>query len=949
MESSFSISPCDVSISGGSDNTVSCGITNSSNSPVDIPSLSDDKNTREHDSGRELKDTLYNKKKDQFSSFRPPKNKNIYQKSLPHDITEMHPAQIREDVFEKFEELDSQPQGLSSHAAKLKLDQYGLNKIEEPKESKFVKYISFFTEPLSIVLEITALLSLLFLDYIGFVILVLLLLLNATIAFFEDRHSKAQVHKLKDKIRPTCKCFRDGVLQRYFDPYFLVPGDVISMRIGDVVPADCILIGEESCAKVDQSIITGESFPEDKFEGDMVYSGTVIHLGEVKALVTATGTNTTHGKATQLINTSTKKSHMESVVTRLTVFCIGFVTLGCILELVMQFAIRKKPCHGLSNCQAFNNIFVLLAGGIPTGLPIILSIMMSLAALDLANHDTIVLRVPALEEIASMRMLCLDKTGTITSNHLSITKKPLVFCDGYKSEDILLLGALASRSDSDDIIDIAILDACTPEQLEHIKKYTSLFYHPFDPEEKWTYAKLMDPGGNIIHVAKGAPRVIYKMCNHDGDTTNIKSTIVKLARRGYRSIGIAISDEYRSSWRMVGLLPLFDPPRPETKEFTIQIRKLGIDIKMLTGDELTIAKETARQLKMGTKMIRPNILAADDAELKQQYGISKSKLIYSLDGFAEVLPQDKYDIIVSLQKHHIIVGMTGDGVNDGPSLKRANVGIAVQNAADSAKLASDIVVVSPGLSAIVPAIKVSRMNFQRMKSYVVYSITASIRITLSFTILTMVFDYYFPAIAIALFALFNDASMIALTRDNTTSSKTPKRWDLRTIFILSTTLGLYLTASTVLLYFFMHKTKLFQTFGLPELDPVETSGVIYLQLSVTSLSIIFCTRTHKWFFQDKPSIGVILAFLVCQSVASVIGAYGLGGYSGSIGGEGLGGGGWGWVLTVWIYSIITFIPVDFIKKIALWAERVLLEHRVKPAESVVISKKQNKVFNSPQP
>jgi magnesium-transporting ATPase (P-type) len=480
---------------------------------------------------------------------------------------------------------------------------------------------------------------------------------------------------------------------------------------------------------------------------------------------------------------------------------------------------------------------------------------------------------------------------------------------------------------------MALLGSLTDTERANYDKVSCLFYHPFDPVDKWTYGKILLEDGRIVHAAKGAPQVILDRSNVNQRRirSKVEKSINDLAKRGYRSIGVAVSDSQGADWRMIGLIPLFDPPRHDTKETIERTLELGVGVKMITGDQWAIAVETAHMLGMSGNIIPASALKMSKKRLESVYARDRAGLVEWADGFAQVLPEDKFLIVESLQSDHgLIVGMTGDGVNDAPALKKADIGIAVADATDAARGAADIVLTQPGLSVIVSAIICSRCIFQRMKSYTTYSVCAALRVVLTFTLLTVIFDFYFPTIAVVFFAILNDGTMITLARDRAKPSENPEKWNLITLFVVSITLGLYLTLSTIVFYYLIVYTTFWNHFALPEIggDPESIVGVIYLQVSISGLAVVFSTRCHKWMWSHRPAWILIIAFIVCQSIASVLGAYGLNNY------KGFGGAGWGWVLATWIWCIIWFIPVDFIKRAMTFLSKMRIrrtkEYRVIP-------------------
>jgi len=381
---------------------------------------------------------------------------------------------------------------------------------------------------------------------------------------------------------------------------------------------------------------------------------------------------------------------------------------------------------------------------------------------------------------------------------------------------------------------------------------------------------------------------------------------------------VAESDERGKSFQMIGLIPLFDPPRDDTKETIQKTKEKGIEIKMITGDQQAIAEETARQLNLKTNIV-PGDWVRDKEKCYQEHGVPLKDLIEEAGGFAQVYPEDKYLIVKTLHKNGHIVGMTGDGVNDTAALKKADIGIAVAGATDAARSAADIVLTTPGLSVIVDAIIGSRKIFQRMKSYCVYSISMCVRVVLLFVILTTVYNWYFPTIAIVILAILNDGCMISISRDRVEPSETPDKWNPYSVFISAVCYGCYLALSTIILFELVVNTNFFpDTFHLEKLSTINDprlTGLVYVQVSVGGLATIFITRSHSFSFLNRPGIFVVIAYIIAQVVASVIGAYGLDDF------DNFGGAGWGYVAVAWVWSIIWFIPMDTCKVLVNWVKK----------------------------
>src|SRR6202044_2594777 len=555
----------------------------------------------------------------------------------------------------------------------------------------------------------------------------------------------------------------------------LVPGDVIRVRMGDIVPADARLL-EGDPVEVDQSALTGESLPATRKSGEAVFSGSIVRQGEIGALVYATGANTYFGKTAQLVQGAQTVSHFQRAVLKIGNYLIILAVV--LVATIIAFAIfRGDPI--LTTLQF---ALVLTVAAIPVAMPTVLSVTMAVGARLLAKKKAIVTRLEAIQELAGVDVLCADKTGTLTQNKLTLGEP---FCVANISADqVILNGALASRADNNDTIDLAVIAGVKNDQ--DLKGYQILHFQPFDPVHKRTEASVKGKDGKAFKVAKGAPQVILEL---SADAEQVKSVVDKavddFAARGFRSLGVARA-EADGPWQSVGVLPLFDPPRDDAKSTIATALAMGVKVKMVTGDALAIAMETAKKLGMGSNILNASSLG----EVKKQESAEVAESIEKADGFAQVFPEHKFHIVDVLQKHGHMVGMTGDGVNDDPALKKADCGIAVSDATDAARAAASIVLLTPGLSVIIDAIKESRRIFQRMNSYAIYRITETLRVLFFMTLSILVFNFYpVTAVMIVMIALLNDGAILSIAYDNVHYKNKPEAWNMRLVLGISTVLG----------------------------------------------------------------------------------------------------------------------------------------------------------------
>ncbi|MDX2473279.1 MAG: plasma-membrane proton-efflux P-type ATPase, partial [Candidatus Krumholzibacteria bacterium] len=622
--------------------------------------------------------------------------------------------------------LGSSPDGLSQVEAQKRLTQYGANEIAEKKENPFLRFLTYFWGPIPWMIEAAVILSALARHWPDFGIILVLLLANAVVGFFEEHQAGNAVAALKAKLAIKAQVKRDG---QWTTPAAreLVPGDIIHLRLGDIVPADARLL-EGDPIEVDQSALTGESLPASRTAGEAVFSGSIIRTGEIDALVYATGAKTYFGKTAQLVQGVHTVSHFQRAVLKIGNYLILLaVTLVTIIITVALF-------RGDNILTTLQFALVLTVAAIPVAMPTVLSVTMAVGARLLARKEAIVTRLAAIEELAGVDILCSDKTGTLTQNKLTLGDPFSV--DDVPADQVILNAALASRTDNQDTIDLAVLGGLKTDQT--LQGYQVVHFLPFDPVHKRTEATIKDADGKEFKVTKGAPQMILELSTN---ATEVKVAVEKaidaFAARGFRSLGVARADQ-DGQWRFLGVLPLFDPPREQARETIATAGQMGVRVKMVTGDQVAIARETCGKLGLGTTILD----ASGFGDTKHHETAQLAESIESADGFAQVFPEHKFHIVDVLQQRGHIVGMTGDGVNDAPALKKADCGIAVSDATDAARAAASIVLLTPGLSVIIDAIKESRKIFQRMNSYAIYRIAETIRVLLFMTLSILVFNFY---------------------------------------------------------------------------------------------------------------------------------------------------------------------------------------------------------------
>ena len=620
---------------------------------------------------------------------------------------------------------------------------------------------------------------------------------------------------------------------------------------------------------------------------------------------------------------------MQKILAQIGSFCLVTIGIFVLAEIFVLYAgFRYQYRRGL------DDILVLLIGGIPIAMPTVLSVTLAVGAQQLAKYKAIVTRITAIEELAGVTILCSDKTGTLTTNKLTIDRNTIQTYGPFSAEEVILLAAYASRTENQDAIDASVVQAIgdTARARSGIKL---LDFKPFNPVDKRTEITYREEStGKLKRVTKGMTGMIIDLCTRnktDEIENKLEKDVEDYAMRGLRALAVAYEevdgDDFEAEgngFELIGLLAIYDPPREDTKQTIDDALALGVRVKMVTGDQLAIAKETGRRLGLGDHMYPAKVLK--DGPAPGGKHASLDEMIMDADGFAGVFPEHKYEIVKRLQGLGHLCAMTGDGANDAPALSRANVGIAVEGATDAARGAADIVLTEPGLSTIVHAIRQSRVIFQRMRNYSIYACAVTIRIVVSFAILSFVYKYDFPPFMILIIALLNDGTIMTLSVDRVLPSMTPDSWDLAEIFSFAVAYGLYLTLSTCVLYFcffrllpvtdpcffcissialvvIIMQTNFFQrTFGvqLNSAPPISANDpqlhmVIYLQVAIISQALIFVTRSHSFFFMERPSTALIVAFCIAQLVSSIIAAFGNWGFTQIRAISG------GWIGIVWVW------------------------------------------------
>ncbi|MGC9174693.1 MAG: plasma-membrane proton-efflux P-type ATPase [Thermoprotei archaeon] len=755
-------------------------------------------------------------------------------------------------VEDLMKELNTSLSGLSSEEAAKRLKQYGYNEIEEKKENPVIRFARKFWGLTPWMLEVTIVLTYVLHKFLDMYIITALLLLNSIISYVQEYKAGNAVEMLKKKLTVNARVLRDGKWQ-VVPARELVPGDIVRVRLGDFIPADMKII--EGDVSVDQSALTGESLPVEASKNSLLYSGSIIRRGEATAVVVATADKTYFGKTTQLVQVAKPKLHIQEVIMKIVDYLIVmdaiFIAILLAGSLISHYNVL----------QVLPLALILLVAAIPVALPAMFTIAMALGALQLAKAGVLITRLNAVEDASSMDVVCMDKTGTITENKLTVAGvSPL---PSYGKEEVIAYATLASHEATQDPIDIAVINYAKESKID-LSSFKQVSFHPFDPLTKRTEAVVEKDGKQFV-VMKGAPQILASLSKMDGEQLHaFEEYVNEASQRGYRVIAVGEGPlealKGKGKIGVAGLLALYDRPRKDSPALISELKNLGVKPKMLTGDSLPIAKEVAKEVGIGENIIRMSEIENKDTK-------EKAKIVDEADGFAEIYPEDKYTIVKGLQAAGHTVGMTGDGVNDAPALKQAEVGIAVNNATDVAKGAASAVLTQEGIANIVDMVKIGRQIYQRMITYTMNKIIKAFQIIVFISLAFLIFrQFATTAFDVVLLLFANDFVTMSIATDSVRYSRTPEKWNVGNLVGAAAIIAVAVVAELMGGMYIAHYMRM----PLPELQTFVFDLLVF-----SGQFTVYVVRERRWFWKSRPSKWLLLSSVADIIAISLISVYGI--------------------------------------------------------------------------
>ncbi len=740
--------------------------------------------------------------------------------------------------------------GLSAEEARSRLARDGPNDVPERRSHPLLRFARKFWGLSAWMLELIGVLSLALHKRADAWVALGLLIVNAGLSHLQELRASSAVAALRRRLRVDARVLRDGTW-RTVAARELVRGDILRLRAGDYVPADLQVV--EGSLRVDQSVLTGESQQLSKTADDALYSASTVRGGEATGVVVATGLGTYFGRTTELVQSAHPKLHIEAVVSRLVKW------LATIVGVLAAVTLAVSLTEGLPVADILPLCLVLLMGAVPIALPVMFTVSMALGSMQLARHGVLVTRLNAVEDAANMDVVCADKTGTLTMNRLSLADA--LAQPGFTAEQVIRDAALASSEADRDPIDSAFLQAASQRRLLEAAVHTVSFV-PFSPETRRTEA-VIEWAGRKRRVVKGALGTVAAAAGLEAEAVRaLEARASRETERGFRVLAVAAAED-AEPLRLVGLAFLHDPLRADSGRLIEELRDVGVGVKMLTGDALQVAAETARTLGLGEIGRAPELRAAGGGSATQ------AALAEAAGGFAEVFPEDKFAVVRALQDAGHVVGMTGDGVNDAPALRQAEVGIAVSGATDVAKAAASVVLTTEGLEGIVGLVRNGRAIYQRVLTWIINKISRTILKSGLVVIAFLVTGkFVISALGMLLLVFMTDFAKTALSTDRVHASSSPETWNIKPLVKLAVLLGLFMLAEALgLLYIGWHRFGLGSAPG--RLDTFTFQTLLYFGLfSIVSI------RERGPFWASRPSAILAAALVADACVGALIGLKG---------------------------------------------------------------------------
>ncbi len=782
--------------------------------------------------------------------------------------------------------------GLTSAKVDVSRKEHGYNEVAREKQHPVLNFLKKFWGISAWMLELIMVLSAVLGKITDLVVVGTLLVVNAVVSFMQEQRAAGVVEALRKRLQVSARVRRDGKWQ-VIPARELVPGDIVRVRPGDIIPADVRLLTE--ALSVDQSALTGESKDVDKAPGAVLASGSIVRQGEGNGVVILTGAKTYFGRTTELVQKARPKLHIEAVIAKVVRWL--FVIVGTLLCVVVVLSlIRALPL-----LEILPLMLVLLMSAVPVALPVMFTVSMAVGSKELAKRGVLVTRLSASEDAATMDVLCADKTGTITMNQLAVTG--VIPLERATEADVLAAGALASQEANNDPIDLAFLAAAQERHVfDNVAKVTPVSFAPFDAKSRRTEA-VLEQNGQRLRVMKGAVRTVAEVCGlRPPAIETLEARVSEAAAKGYRTLAVARGPETGTP-ALLGLVSLYDPPRLDAKPLIAELQALGVPVKMLTGDALPVAREIGQEV--GLHNLR------SVAELKAAGALTGSRaanLLAAADGFAEVYPEDKYIVVKHLQQAGHVTGMTGDGVNDAPALRQAEVGIAVSNATDVAKAAASVVLTEPGLTNIVALVKQGRAIYQRILTWIINKFSRTI-LKAAFVAIAFIVTGRFVISALAMLLLVSttDFAKISLATDNVRPSTKPETWNIGGFITVAVVLGILMVAETLLLL-----QVTWSHFDLAT-DNRALSTFSFLMLLYFAVFSVVSARERSWFWATMPSKTLLLALsteLLAGTILTFVRFLGFKPLP------------WWQVLAVFVYAMLACLGVNDAVKVAMIKWRV---------------------------